>query len=212
MGRRMSGGDNWASTLPSTNSTNEWMTDSGWMTTARRSAGMSNSQRASITSRALFNERGGIDGDLAAHAPGRMVASACSMVACRRSASALAAERPAAAGQHEPFHVFGRAALQRLEDGRMLAIDRAPAARRACLANSMTSGPAMTRVSLLATATVLPASRAAQVPASPAAPTMAETTVSVSRIGGHAADAVVASASSWQPSGRSEAEGSTRDR
>ena len=29
IGKRMSGGDNWARTEPSLNSTNEWMTDSG---------------------------------------------------------------------------------------------------------------------------------------------------------------------------------------
>ena len=44
----------------------------------------------------------------------------------------------------------------------------------------ITSGPAMTSVSLLARATVLPASSAAQVPASPALPTIAATTISTS--------------------------------
>ncbi len=46
-------------------------------------------------------------------------------------------------------------------------------------ARSMTSGPATTSVSLFARATVLPASRAAQVPSSPAAPTIAVRTRSV---------------------------------
>ena len=47
-------------------------------------------------------------------------------------------------------------------------------------ASRITSGPAITSVSLLASATVLPASRADQVLRSPAAPTMAETTRSTS--------------------------------
>ncbi len=46
-------------------------------------------------------------------------------------------------------------------------------------ARSITSGPATTSVSLLARATVLPASSAAQVPSSPAAPTIAVRTRSV---------------------------------
>ena len=50
----------------------------------------------------------------------------------------------------------------------------------------------MTSVSLLATATVLPASRAAQVPASPAAPTMAVTTTSTSGSDAIAGDAFLA--------------------
>ena len=48
------------------------------------------------------------------------------------------------------------------------------------LASSMTRGPATTSVSLLARATILPASRAAQVPCRPAAPTIALRTRSVS--------------------------------
>jgi hypothetical protein len=48
------------------------------------------------------------------------------------------------------------------------------------LANSVTNGPATTNVSLLAMATRLPASTAAQVLRNPAAPTMAATTISTS--------------------------------
>ena len=50
----MSGGESCASTEPSTNSTNEWTTDSGWTITSICSAARPNSQRASITSSALF--------------------------------------------------------------------------------------------------------------------------------------------------------------
>src|SRR6185312_15915321 len=59
-----------------------------------------------------------------------------------------------------------------LSTGRMRAPQRA--------ARPMTSGPATTSVSLLARATVLPASTAAQVACSPAAPTTADTTTSTS--------------------------------
>ena len=58
-------------------------------------------------------------------------------------------------------------------------------------ASSVTRAPAMTSVSLLATATVLPASSAAQAPASPAAPTMALSTTSTS-----GSDAIAATPSS----------------
>ena len=54
MGTRMSGGPTCAFDEPSTNSTTEWMIDSGWTTTSIRSAGTSKSQRASMTSRPLF--------------------------------------------------------------------------------------------------------------------------------------------------------------
>ena len=59
-------------------------------------------------------------------------------------------------------------------------------------ASSMTSGPATTSVSLLARATILPASRAAQVPRNPTAPTIALKTRSVSRVLHHPDDAVQA--------------------
>ena len=50
----MSGVPICASTEPSGNSTIEWITLCGWITTSMRSTGMSNSQLASITSRPLF--------------------------------------------------------------------------------------------------------------------------------------------------------------
>ena len=54
MGSRMSVTPSCASTVPSTNSTIECTTDCGWIMTPTRSAGRSNSQRASITSSPLF--------------------------------------------------------------------------------------------------------------------------------------------------------------
>ena len=59
-------------------------------------------------------------------------------------------------------------------------------------ASSMMSGPATTSVSLLARATILPASSAAQVPRNPTAPTIALKTRSVSRVLYHPDDAVQA--------------------
>ena len=56
----------------------------------------------------------------------------------------------------------------------------------------MTSGPATTSVSLLASATILPASSAAHVPRSPTAPTIAESTRSVSGSCDHPDDAGLA--------------------
>ena len=50
----MSGIESWASTEPSTNSTNAWTIDCGWMTTSSRSGGSPKSQRASMTSNPLF--------------------------------------------------------------------------------------------------------------------------------------------------------------
>ena len=50
----MSGGLIWATTAPSTNSTNEWTTDCGWITTSICSGVRPNSQRHSMISSALF--------------------------------------------------------------------------------------------------------------------------------------------------------------
>ena len=54
IGSLMSGSAIWAMTAPSSNSTIEWMIDSGWTTTLILSTGMSNSHFASITSKPLF--------------------------------------------------------------------------------------------------------------------------------------------------------------
>ena len=77
----------------------------------------------------------------------------------------------------------------RLKDGAVFAIDgqQSSAAPGGEVGDE---APARTSVSLLATATVLPASSAAQVPASPAAPTMALTTMSTSGCRNHLGDAV----------------------
>ena len=50
----MSGGLSWAMTEPSTNSTSEWTIDCGWTSTSSCRAGTPKSQRASMSSSALF--------------------------------------------------------------------------------------------------------------------------------------------------------------
>ena len=91
----------------------------------------------------------------------------------------MTAKRPAAGRQHDPPHLVAPPRLHRLEHGAVLAIDRQDAGPGRA-GQSMTSGPAMTSVSLLAKATRLPASSAAQVLRSPALPTIAATTMSTS--------------------------------
>ena len=61
------------STEPSTNSTIECTMLCGCTTTSTWAIGMSKSQRASIISRPFIEERGGIDGDFAAHVPRGML-------------------------------------------------------------------------------------------------------------------------------------------
>ena len=125
----MSGGDSWASTEPSLNSTNEWMIDSGWMMTsicsgsqAEQPAGLDHLQR-------LVHQRGRIDGDLRPHAPGR-VPQRLVDGDVGELGPAAAAEGPAAAGQDDALDGVRRAALDRLEDGAVFAIDRQQPARR----------------------------------------------------------------------------------
>ena len=96
----MSGGDSWASTEPSANSTNEWTIDSGWTITSICSARRPNSQRASITSRALF---------ISVAESTVIFGPICQVGCCSASLGgdvfqfgrASAAERAAAGGQHD---------------------------------------------------------------------------------------------------------------
>ena len=174
----MSGGDTWARTDPSTNSTNEWTIDSGWMTTSIRSGGRPNSQRASITSSALFIS---VAESTVIFGPIRQVGWAGPLRRLRRRNCVSFRPRN---GPPLPVSTTRSTAGgdSRRSPGRWRCARCPPGgvgpARR--FARSMTSCPATTSVSLFASATVLPASRAAQVYSSPAAPTMAETTTSTS--------------------------------
>ena len=70
------------------------------------------------------------------------------------------------------------AAVQALMDGVVLAVDRQDRRRRAGARPSVTSAPAMTSTSLLASAIVLPASIAASTASRPAVPDDAQSTMS----------------------------------
>ena len=151
----MSGGESCASTLPSLNSTKLWITDSGWMITSICWAGRPNSQRASITSSALFIS---VAESMVILRPMRQVGwrSACSTVTSARSARdrprngppvPVRTTRSTDDGPGLPCSAW-KMALCSLSTGTSLPPVRA--------ASSVTRAPAMTRVSLLATATVLP--------------------------------------------------------
>ena len=167
----MSGGESCATTLPSTNSTIEWTTLSGWTTTSICSGSRPKSQRASMTSSALF----------ISVAESIEIFGPICQVGCRSAslggdvgqlAPGLPRNGPARGGEDHPPDLLGLPAGRAWKIAECsLSTGRIVAPRRR--ARSMTSGPATTRVSLFASATILPASSAAQVPRSPAAPTIA---------------------------------------
>ena len=132
-----------------------------------------------MTSRALFISVAESIGDLRPHPPGRVAQRLLDGDAFELGPRP-AAERAAAGRQHDAARPRRAGCQPWPERWRCVRCRPAAASPRARAPDRMTSGPAMTSVSLFATATVLPASRAAQVPARPAAPTMAETTMSMS--------------------------------
>ena len=81
------------------NSTNEWITDSGWMITSICSRRQAEQPARLDHLQGLVHQRGRVDGDFAAHAPGR-VAQGLLDGDVGQLGAASAAERPAAAGQH----------------------------------------------------------------------------------------------------------------
>ena len=119
----MSGGESWATTLPSTNSTIEWTTLSGWTTTSICSGSRPNSQRASITSSALFIR---VAESIEIFGPICQVGcrSASSGVTSASSRRDLPRNGPARGGQDHPADLLRPPAAQRLEDRRVLAVDR----------------------------------------------------------------------------------------
>ncbi len=174
----MSGEPSCAIIDPSTNSTSEWTIDCGWMTTSICSGRRSNSQRASMISRALFimvAESIVILGPMVQvgwrRASAIVTCLSCSAV-WLRNGPPLAVSTTRCTSSRRPACIAWNTALCSLSTGMI----RAP--RR--WASSVTKGPATTMVSLFARATVLPASTAAQVPRRPALPTIAATTVSIS--------------------------------
>ena len=168
----MSGGLNCAMIEPSTNSTNECTIDWGWITTSICSGSSSNSQLASIISSALFiivaestviffpiAQVGWVE-----RIETRNLGHLLQCVARNGpplAVSTSAADFVAATYMRGPE----RSALCSLSTGISLCPVR--------LANRMTSGPAIDQSLFVRQGHGLPASKAAQVPHSPALPTMA---------------------------------------
>ena len=98
-----------------------------------------------------------------------------------------AAERAAAGGEHQPAYLAVAAAAQALRERGVLGVDRHDLAGP--LQRRLTSGPPAISDSLLASASVRPASSAASVGASPIEPVMPLST----RSHGHWASSVAAS-------------------
>ena len=165
MGMRMSVVPRCAFTLPSVNSTIEWMIDCGWSNTEIRSAGVPNSQWASITSNPLFTS---VDESIVIFAPMSHWGwrRACSTVTFASSSARKSRNAP-------PLHVTislltGARSPTRhwkmAECSESIGITGAFRSR----ASGITQAPPTTSDSLLASASFLPASMAATVGASPA--------------------------------------------
>ena len=119
----MSGGLAWMIVAPSENSTIECTIDCGCTTTSMRSSPKPNSRCASITSRPLFTSVAEL---VVTSGPIRHVgcARACSGVTDCEPVLRPAAERAAARGQHQPFHLGVRPGAQALGDRRVLGVHR----------------------------------------------------------------------------------------
>ena len=119
----MSGGESWAITLPSTNSTIEWTMLSGWTTTSICSGFRSNSQRASMTSSALFIR---VAESIVIFGPICQVGClrACSGVTSSSSRRVLPRNGPPEEVRITRRTSRGSPGAEALEDRRVLAVDR----------------------------------------------------------------------------------------
>ena len=161
IGMRMSGEPSCATTEPSRYSTMPWMIDCGCTSTAS-CVGLDGEQMMRLDQfEALVHHRCGIDGDLRAHRPVRMLERLLQRCRAHRLARP-GAERPAGGGDDDAAHVLARPGGERLKDRVVLGIDRQHARARAAAAR-MNMAPAQTRHSLLASATVAPRLAAASV-------------------------------------------------
>src|SRR5688572_8731937 len=166
--------DSWASHEPSRNSTSECTIDCGWTTTSIRSGGSANKWLASISSRPLFMSVAESTLILAPIAQvgwrsassGRMW-SQVSRGRSRNGPPEAVSTSRRTSSRRPPRSAWWRATCS-LSIGRM----RVPRA----LASRVSSRPAATSDSLLASARSLPASSAACTGRRPAAPTIAATT------------------------------------
>ena len=128
---RMSVTPSCASTVPSTSSTIEWITDCGWTSTSILAASTPKSQRASITSRPLFMR---VAESIVILGPMRQVG--CARASSRVMRSKLSRGRlrngPPEAVRMQPPHVLRPAAVEALVQRAVLAVDgQEPGARLA---------------------------------------------------------------------------------
>ena len=130
IGTRMSGGPQWARTLPSSSRTMAWIRDWGWTTTSISSYGRSNRWCASITSRPLFIS---VAESIVIFSPMVQVGWREGVVAAHplQFIGGSAAERTPRGGEDRRPHALARHALQELEEGRVLGVDRHQARARA---------------------------------------------------------------------------------
>ena len=141
---------------PSRSSTIEWTIDCGWMTTSIRPRRHAEQPVRLDHLEPLVHQRRRVDRDLAPHLPGRMAAARPRASPRRAARRRPAAKRSARRGQHEPPDVsrgHARAGTGGWRCARCRPAGSATPRRRAA---SVTSAPAITSTSLLASAIVLP--------------------------------------------------------
>ena len=172
----MSGRPRWASSAPSRNRTSECTTDVGWTTTSIRSYGIPKSQCASISSRPL----------LARVAESTVIFRPIDQVGCARASSIVTCssssrERPRNGPPEAVSTIDSTVSRSRpsrhwkIAECSLSTGSSSPPPRR-CAARA--SSPAATRLSLFASASVMPRSSAHRVASTPAKPTMALRTMS----------------------------------
>ncbi len=174
----MSATPSWAMTEPSTYSTSECTTDCGCTTTWTCSGSTSNSQRASMTSSPLFMR---VAESTVILAPIRQVGwlSASATVTRARSAAFMVRKGPPDAVSRMR-RISDRLWPSRHWKTALCSESTGRSATPRSRAAAVIRLPAITSVSLLASATLLPLWMAAMVGSRPAPPTMAERTTSAS--------------------------------
>src|SRR5690606_8972029 len=190
IGSSIVGNPAWARTEPSTNSTRLCTMDCGWITAPSRSYGSPKRKWASITSRALF----------ASVAESTVILAPISHVGWRSAWSGVTPSRASGSQSRKgpPEAVSTRRRTSRSPAPRrhcriaLCSLSTGTSVPPPCRRASRTSGPPATRDSLLASASRLPARRAASVACRPAAPTTALITTST-------AGCVAASSSASSP-------------
>ena len=108
---------------PSVSSTSEWTTDCGMDDDVDRRRRRPEQPVRLDHLEALVHQRRRVDGDLAAHPPGRMAERGVDGDAGQRLGGQVP-ERPARRGQDQPAHLRRIAPVQALVDGVVLAVDR----------------------------------------------------------------------------------------